>query len=100
MRPSAQLIAAILFLGILLPPERTKASTVLDQSYLVTNNTGLATTALLFPNFRRAQTFTVGLAGTLVEVDVAVDPMSLFPGKSATLNLHSTVGGGAMRDFG
>jgi hypothetical protein len=93
MRPSAQLIAAILFSLLLLPPDGAKASTVLDQSYLVTNNSGLGTTALLFPSFRRAQTFTVGLAGTLVEVDVAVDPMSLFAGKSAILNLLSTVAG-------
>lgn len=93
MRLTAVLIAVVLLAGLLPPPGGAKAAPVLDQSYLQSNGTGLVSTALLFPDFRRAQTFTVGLSGTLVELDVAIDPESVVPGKSATLNLLATLGG-------
>ena len=83
---------AVILLASLLPlsSEAAKAATVLDQAYLVTDGTRFVSSDL-DPSFRRAQTFTVGVTGTLVQVDVAV--VSMLAGTSATLNLLSTSGG-------
>jgi hypothetical protein len=63
--PSCALIAVILFVSLVSLTDGAKASSVLDQSYLVHDNSSLGSTSLIFPAFRRAQTFTVGLTGTL-----------------------------------
>jgi hypothetical protein len=84
-------LAAILFASIIPLSGEATASAVLDQSYLALDNVGIFGSSQNDPSFRRAQTFTVGLTGTLTEIDVAVS--SAHRGTSATLNLLATSGG-------
>jgi hypothetical protein len=60
---------------------------VVDQEYLLSNS-GNFFSGELFTGFRRAETFTVGVAGTLSEVDV-LNSGGTFSG----LNILSTTGG-------
>ena len=65
-----------------------RAATLLDQSYLLTNN---LRSAFSSPGgFRTAETFTVGIAGTLSEVDVFV---GFQGGQLTAMNILSTSGG-------
>lgn len=64
------------------------AAAVLDQQYLVSNGAGTFSGAGL-PGFRRAETFTVGLAGTLSEVDIFTSSPATFTG----FNILSTAAG-------
>lgn len=80
--------AALLGLAIpgwILPGAR--AALVLDQQYLANN--GVVAGFSNGVGFRRAETFTVGVAGTLTVVDVIVFGVGSFTG----INILSTVGG-------
>jgi len=66
-----------------------QAKTVLDQQYLAHNGV-FAGFSDISSGFRRAETFTVGVAGTLSEVDVFIDSnLKLFTG----FNILSTSDG-------
>jgi hypothetical protein len=64
------------------------AAAVLDQEYLSNNETS-AFSGQSGTGFRRAETFTVGIAGTLTEVDVLTTAPATFTG----FNILSTAGG-------
>jgi hypothetical protein len=67
---------------------QARADTVLDQEYLL--NDGVAGFSGSFGSgTRRAQTFTVGVTGTLSEIDILVENSSTFTG----VNILSTSGG-------
>lgn len=66
-----------------------RATTVLDQQYLPPGNSSGGFSGGGLSGFRESQTFTVGVAGTLSEVDIFYSGAPVFAG----LNLLSTVGG-------
>lgn len=71
--------------AIMLMTAAAQATPILDQNYVSPDDgTGSISVA---SGFRRAMTFSVGLSGTLTEVDVQV------PNGSMTLNILSTSGG-------
>lgn len=90
MRHIAMLIVSAVTLGTALTPRGARANPELDQSY-VPPSSGVEYAG--FSNggsFRRAQTFTVGIAGTLVELGV------FTPSSSSTftgVNILATSGG-------
>jgi hypothetical protein len=63
------------------------AAPTLDQSFTATGNEG-ATSSTANPGFRRAQTFTVGIAGTLISVGVGISDSNNYK-----IELLSTSGG-------
>jgi hypothetical protein len=89
--PSLKLSAAVVIAlaACLTAASQARANQVLDQSYTQTNSTAIFSNTI--PGFRRAETFTVGIAGTLSEVDVFFDPAGtpLLTG----MNILSTTGG-------
>jgi hypothetical protein len=64
-----------------------RAAAVLDQQYLVTD--GARTGFTNDSGFRRAETFTVGVAGTLSEIDIFLSATTTFTG----FNILSTSAG-------
>ena len=83
------LSAALTLIG----PGAAQAAIVQDQSYLVSDGNSFSTSTTDISSFRRAQTFTVGVTGTLVEVDISIDPISISPSSIGSLNLLSTSAG-------
>ena len=83
------LSAALTLIG----PGAAQAAIVQDQSYLVSSGSSFSTSTTDISSFRRAQTFTVGVTGTLVEVDLSIAPISIFPSSIGRLNLLSTSAG-------
>jgi hypothetical protein len=85
---TASLTGGIVFLAA----PRARASQFLDQSY--TQSSGIGIAFSINSSFRTAETFTVGIAGTLSEVDVLlIAPLSSgfqFTG----MNILSTTAGG------
>ena len=84
------LAAGTALLGLAIPDwilPGARAALVLDQQYLAYDGVfaGFSNGA----GFRRAETFTVGVAGTLTDVDVIVSGVGSFTG----INILSTVGG-------
>jgi hypothetical protein len=77
----------------LICPAAAQATIVQDQSYLVSNGVTFSSTTTDITSFRRAQTFTVGVTGTLVEIDLSIDPISISPFSTGSLNLLSTSAG-------
>jgi hypothetical protein len=77
-------VLALLFAGNLSPG--AYAALVLDQEYLLNNSFDGFTNG---SGFRRAETFTVGVAGTLSEVDIFTDVTAPFIG----FNIVSTSAG-------
>ena len=78
---------------ILTCPAVAQATIVQDQSYLVSDGDTFSTTTTDISSFRRAQTFTVGVTGTLVELDLSIDPISIYSSAIGSLNLLSTSAG-------
>jgi hypothetical protein len=83
--------ASVALIALVGSAVQTRADVVLDQSFVlpVTNNNSVGFSAVDPSVFRRAQTFTVGLAGTLSEVDVLISGVPSFSG----LNILSTTAG-------
>ena len=73
MKSTALIVGASLALIALVgSAAQTRAATILDQQYLITDGLTAGFTGGGFPGFRRVQTFTVGVTGTLSEVDIFV----------------------------
>jgi hypothetical protein len=88
MTPSRSAGASLLVLSALMwIAPNAHATTLLDQQYLAHNGDFAGFTN--GSGFRRAETFTVGIAGTLTEVDVYPDLPTPFTG----FNILSTSGG-------
>ncbi len=75
----------------LICPAVAQGAIVEDQSYLVNGGTVFTGSLAGDLRFRRVQTFTVGVSGTLVEIDTGIT--GLQAGAVGTLNLLSTIGG-------
>jgi hypothetical protein len=86
--PSSKLSAAvaIAITACLVAASPARAEVLLDQSYTQTNGTQ---TVFSEGTSRRAETFTVGIAGTLSEVNIFTTSGAIFTG----LNILSTTGG-------
>jgi hypothetical protein len=72
--------AVLAFLAAVQLSSDVRAALVLDQEYLVHTNLFAGFSDASFFDFRRAETFTVGVAGTLTEVDIFVDRNIPFTG--------------------
>ena len=84
----AGLSIAAAFVVLVGNPYATRAATVLDQEY--TANNGSSAFSNNFNTFRRAQTFTVGVAGILSDIDI------FFTGAAGSftgMNILSTANG-------
>lgn len=80
--------ALVLICGILFSPAicRVKANPIMDQAYIAatTGNTIIAA------RFNTAQTFTVGLSGTLIKVDVLIGQVNNLYAEPLTLDVRTT----------
>jgi len=79
-------LLAIVALACFVPHAR--ATTLIDQEYVLTNG-GFEAFSSAAASWRRAQTFTVGITGTLSEIDVFYGGTGTFSG----VNILATVAG-------